>query len=205
MLTRTEAEKLTAELRKNTHDFARLMREAWKGKVWVPLGYSGFREWITEAVGLSRSRGYQLVSIAVLEDAVCDAITLPDTFTISDLATRFITAYGVDRFISEAAKVTGDDPAENEVAVTKLIRDLRTAAAEEPVQEVVPLPVVSNHGVTAAAEAFKNMAASLPDPSEVDDPKMLPVVRGKIRDAVAAAEAALAEYEGHLSGKQQAV
>ncbi|WP_129590501.1 hypothetical protein [Cryobacterium aureum] len=92
-----EAKALTTRITQSTDEFAKLLHEAWKIKVWVPLNYTGFKKWLSEEVGISRSRGYQLIAIAQLEELVRGTITpLPKPFILSDWRTRAVIAHGVE-------------------------------------------------------------------------------------------------------------
>ncbi|MEV8220270.1 hypothetical protein AB0O65_10975 [Microbacterium sp. NPDC077391] len=200
MLDRKAARALTDRIKSNTTDYAHLIYEAWTGKAWLPLGYDSFTAYLQEEIGISRSRGYQLINITLLEQKLKELAVFPDGFTISDYATRIIIKHGVDDFFTALHPLLGTDTASNEEQFLTLLQQVRTGktASTQPTtaQNI-------GYAAEASAQAFRIHCLHLPTPDVVEDPKMLPVVRGKLRDAVAVAEARLAEYAAVLSAASQ--
>lgn len=200
VLDKEAAQALTARIKSNTSDYAALIYEAWSGKAWLPLGYDSFTAYLQQEIGISRSRGYQLINIALMENSILKVGNFPDGFTISDYATRIIIKHGTDTFLSALARRIAADPTQNEEQFLTLLQEVRTGA---PVAATPTTSQDIGYAAEASAQAFRIHCLHLPTPAVVDDPKMLPVVRGKLRDAVAAAEARLAEYADALSKASQ--
>ena len=181
MLTQKEALNLTRELRNNVKENSRLMREAWDTKVWLTLGYKTINEWLTEAVGISRARGYQLLAIANMEDRFREALPVSDSFVLTFQATRAVSDYGVNNFINTVKKDTTDKTADE--VVYGLISAIRAGEVTTPTQPV-PEPVSNPEHIVIAAEHLSRQAENYPTPEELTDLNELRVVRGKLRDTI---------------------
>jgi hypothetical protein len=198
LLSRVEAEKLTAKIRGNVSEYGRLIKEAKEGKVWIALGYTGFSEWLTEAVGISRTRGYQLLNIALLEDSFRAAISLPVDFTLSDLSARAIGKSEEAAFITQLAEHATDDEYANEILVIKTIAELRKNEVRE---EVIPLPPIADQSARLAinvVEAFVLHANDLPAVEELDRLALKTSITS-LTKAVTAVRATLADYDTAIS------
>lgn len=106
-----EAKKLTAQIRDNINQSAKLIQKAHEGKIWLALEMTSFAEWLKEAVGVSRARGYQLLNIAKVEDQVREAIELPDHFILTDRQTRLIKKVGLDKIVERTTELNDEDSA----------------------------------------------------------------------------------------------
>lgn len=207
-----EATALTKKIKKSTEEFAKLLHEAWKVKVWVALDYSGFREWLAEEIGISRSRGYQLIAIAQLEELVRDTIKpLPETFILSDSMTRAVTAHGVEAVMELLEAEATDDAGENLKAIHRIVKDLQTvtptaassgdgsAADTSNVTEILTRQVGDGvrdqHTIRLQVRSFMNMADTIPHPSSIEDPTILREVTATLRDTTKHLNDRLAEYE----------
>lgn len=188
------ARELTSKIKKNTAAYARLIHQAWEQKVWLPLGYPSFQEWLSEELGLSRSRGYQLINIAVMEERMRTVGTgLPDAFILSDLSTRLITHFGVEEFLALYEPSATGSAEENEEAFLTVLASLRAAPSNGNVT-ALPVPQSPDHAAAMAVAALMAQASDLPSPDEVDTAR-LPVARGKVRDALAEVSALRQQYE----------
>lgn len=129
VLTEAEARSLTERIKTQVNRNAKLMRQAWDGKIWVPLGYPSFSEWLTATVGVTRQRAYQLIAIDTMTEVVADALQLPATFTLTDSQTRSIIRHGSDAFIRKVKESLGEDtaPEERAKAVCDELRRLARA------------------------------------------------------------------------------
>lgn len=164
-LSYEEAVLLTKSIRANLDSSASLIKKAADGRAWEAMGYTSFKDWLENAVGISRSRAYQLLNIAHLEDELASHLTLPDYFTISDRNTRLVMKYGRDRFIKRLVKAATSDKAANAVLVEETLADIRgdLEAGAAPGIETDP---------DGFAEAFFNQFSltvdDLPTPEEVE-------------------------------------
>ncbi|MAO80111.1 MAG: hypothetical protein CMH82_05495 [Nocardioides sp.] len=216
-MTVKEAQELTARVRASTEEFAALLHEAWAGKVWEPLGYSGFREWLAEAVGISRSRAYQLLAVVELENAVREVLTpLPDDmFVVTDTQARLIGSHGLPEFLKTLAEQATSNPAANLIAYERAVRDLREQA-EKRVAAPTPAPAESvvdiasrevgggrrdQFTVRMQMRSFQNMADTIPAPSKIDDREILEEVTSTLRDTTHFLLQRLEEYEAALGGR----
>lgn len=139
-LTREQAEDLTARVKRNIKTNARLIKKAWEGEVWVPLGYDNFADWLTDTVGIKRARGYQLIAVATMDETLREAVDLPDEYIVSYRDTKAISSIGVKTFTEELAEQAGE-PKQNAALIPKLIKEL----SDKPVEttsNVTPLPTV---------------------------------------------------------------
>lgn len=134
VLGKKEAHDLTRRIRENTQHNARLLREAWAGKVWVPLGYETFNSWLEATVGVTRQRAYQLIAIVTMTESLQAAIPLPQDFTLTDVQTRSIVSFGANGFIAN------------------LREHVQASGSREENVDVVlqALAALRNHGSTAA-------------------------------------------------------
>jgi hypothetical protein len=213
LLDKNEAEQLTTALKLNTKDFARLLKKAWEGKIWIALGYPTMNEWLKECVGLSRSRGYQLIAIATVEERLQEAVTLHVEFRISDMATRLITAYGLEKFVGEVAADATSDPLRNEQIVCAHVEALRvqsvstveavmgnsdTVSSVTPVEDVGVSSHAERNGsrhVLVTMKALRRQADCLPTTDEVNDVAVITALRVALKDAISHAESTLTKYE----------
>ena len=104
-----EAKKLTEQIRDNINQSAKLVQKAHAGKIWLALGIPSFAEWLKEAVGVSRARGYQLLNIAKVEDQVRGAIELPEHFILTDRQTRLIQKVGLEKIVQRTEELNEED------------------------------------------------------------------------------------------------
>lgn len=132
LLTQQEAHNLTQRLRNNVNENARLMKQAWEHKVWETLGYAGFNEWLSKAVGISRTRGYQLLAIATMETQLRDTIELPEQWNLTDLHTRAIISIGAEQFLHELTTNNTGDPEKNVHLIPQLIKQHEPAPVGKP-------------------------------------------------------------------------
>lgn len=149
ILSKKEAAALTVRIRSTIRQNARLMNRAWEGKVWVPLGFPTFTAWLTDAVGISTARAYQLIAVAVMNEAVHAAITLPENFEVTDRQTREIISLGKNKFIAALRVKATDDKAENAAhfrsVLTSLMKSHREKQTETPAEVAVISATVSSH------------------------------------------------------------
>lgn len=141
VLTKDEAHALTSQIKANVQELSILIKKAHDGRVWEPLGYGSFTEWIRGEFGWSHTRGFQILNIAEVADALNEAVSLPDGFQITDNQARQIVSLGRSGYIEEFAKLAGDDPQAN---LRALLDDLREKANKgapappKPVPHAVP-------------------------------------------------------------------
>lgn len=212
-LTKEEAAALTVRIRHTIRRNARLMKKAWEGKVWLPLGYATFAEWLTDAVGVTTARAYQLIAVAVMNEAVHTAIALPETFEVSDRQTRDIISLGKDKFIAALRADATDDEVGNangfRNVLTSLMKSHREAQSVTPTEVAGAVSPVSGHlshqhpaQVTAPARntqnllllchSFRSQATRLPRLKSHSSVQAL-------REAVEVAKARLSEFNAALT------
>lgn len=209
-LTKKEAAALTVRIRSTIRRNARLMKKAWEGEVWVPLGYPTFTAWLTEAVGMTTSRAYQLIAVAVMNDAVHAAVLLPAEFEVSDRQTRDIITIGKNKFIAALREETTDSAEKNVAVVGKTLSILMKAHTETRLTPTPPTRTLTSHRgeqstptqVTAPertpqnllllCHAFKAQAIRLPRLQHHTSVQQL-------RDALTVAKQRLAEFNTAMS------
>jgi len=183
-------------MKTNTTALNALMKQAWEGKVWVPLGYSTIAEWLKEGVGISRARGYQLLAIAKLEERLRLEIALPAEFLLSDTATRLISQSGTEEFITSLKQQATSDPQQNDVLVARLTQELRLNSQPQTVTPVItPAPVVSDEREAAVVHAFVTHVNNLPHPEEITEYDSLVIARNTLKAAIGAAQNVLNNYD----------
>jgi hypothetical protein len=208
-LNRAEATKLTAEIKNNVNNLALLMRQAWEGKAWEALSYASFAEWLAGEFQWSHTRGYQLLNIAAMNDALHEAIVLPAEWAVSDLQTRLIISAGAQDFIADLALLTTNDAKDNVVIVADSIKAIDPNKKISGVGTIsagmtTSLPTKVSGGVRDARTgmsstySFGVQAAALPTPTGLRRDVLLEV-RSKLTGAVEIAEQRLAEYEVALT------
>lgn len=150
-MSKEEARKLTEQIRDNISQSARLVQKAHAEKIWTTLGISSFQEWLSQSLGLSRARGYQLLNIAKTEEQISKLLTLPEFFILSDRQTRTITKLGVDKFVERLAKTREendleDDAEDNLILIMDVCNELdkefeaNNIANKQPREEPQPEP-----------------------------------------------------------------
>ncbi len=202
MLTRSEAEEITRKIKTNFEETGRLIKQARDGKAWKALGYSSFSDWLQNAVGISRSRGYQLINIASMEDDLRAVANLPEDFTLSSRTVQQIINYGSTDFLLEWGNVSGQNPVQNEQALHELVQVVREKLKERDgvsgssnlSQLLVREP---NRYVLIAANALLTQVEEFPLPEEVDDAH-LAIVRGKLRDSLTRINEQIGDYSGEV-------
>ena len=125
--------ELTTRIRNSTHELAQLIRQARDGRAWLALGYSTFDEWTHESFGWHRSRAYQLLNMAMLDEEVREAVQLPETWTLSDRQTRAILHIGATQFLEALTAVATNDTGANARKIVQLIGQLTRGTAVEVV------------------------------------------------------------------------
>lgn len=195
MLNQEQALALTRQMKQNSEALSHLMKQAWEGKVWVALGYTSIAEWLKEGVGISRARGYQLLAIAKLEERLISEVALPDEFIISDRATRLVSSFGVEDFITKVQQESTTNPGENEVLISRLIHELNEQQAEPQNTPVTPgVEQASDDYEETIINLFRTHAENLPRPQEVEDRSSLTIMRDALLNAIAAAELTISNY-----------
>lgn len=117
-----EAKELTEQIRTNVNALAELIRRAHTGRIWEAFNYENFTEWVEKELGWSRTRGLQLLNIALLTEAIADAVSLPNDFELTDNQTRAIIHEGREEFITELKEVATGEPQENYETLISLLK-----------------------------------------------------------------------------------
>ena len=195
MLSKEQAEKLTSAIKSNLAERAKLLRQAKDGRVWEVLGYTGFSEWLTEAVGITRARGYQLLDIADLEADLRVVATLPALFTVSDLSTRLIIKHGRAEFLEAVKKEATEEEEHNLLLIERLITDLRAA----PTPPVVSITPKADDPDQLALFVLNNLLASvrdLPSPEavEIEKAQDIGISQGAIERTIEQVDKLIADY-----------
>ena len=188
MLSREQAQELTEKIKANLSEFGTLIKIARDEKAWQILGYSSFSDWLQFAVGISRSRAYQLINIATLEDQLRNLGDFPSDFTISSRTVQEIINFGTIRFLDEVRPMlTGDEHANEGAFVEKLIQLRQVNPGANGLQSSVVTPISAtrdmNRHVFIALESLMAQVNDFPAPSEVEN-QHLGGIRNKLREAV---------------------
>ncbi|MHC2184828.1 hypothetical protein ACVLV4_000452 [Rathayibacter agropyri] len=130
-LTRKEAEDITRKIKSNINEFSRLVYEAHAGRVWLAYGLSSFAEYVTTVLNVSRSRGYQYLAMARIEQEVRGVMVLPEHFQLTDLQKRLLAKTGITQVIEHLTAQSTDDEGANERVLLGLVSALRRAEDEE--------------------------------------------------------------------------
>jgi hypothetical protein len=193
MLSREEAQDLTNKIKANFAEVGALLRTARDNKVWQVLGYQSFSDWLQFAVGMSRSRAYQLINIAGIEAQIRQLGAFPEDFTVSARTAQEIINYGTPAFLTSLGVGLNEDPIENEdkfITQMNQVRQQLGTSASGASSTVVSLPVTRdmNQHVLIALESLAAQVADFPTPNEVEN-QHLQSVRSKLQDAVMVLEA----------------
>lgn len=171
LMTEPQARKLTEEIRDNLSQSARLVQKAHAGKVWKALGYSSFEGWLNKELGLSRSRGYQLLMVASVENVLRESFDLADDFSLSDRETKMINDHGVDQFCSEVNDFLDNSPKKVSayVGIFNRLMELKEEKAQKVSRGVeVPDPVDENEIAANFFNAFRHNIVDVLDPDVLD-------------------------------------
>lgn len=169
-MTEAEARKLTEKIKNNITASANLVRKAHAGKVWIALGYSSFEGWLNGELKLSRSRGYQLLLVASVENELRENLDLPEDFALTDREFKMINDYGVNDFIKDVNDYLEKsvDKVDPFIGVFSVLKTLKEAAAEKVVAKTeIPDPVDDDEIAENFFNAFKH------DVSDVLEPELL--------------------------------
>lgn len=170
-MTEAEARKLTEQIRDNLSQSAKLVQKAHAGKVWKALGYSSFEGWLNKELGLSRSRGYQLLMVASVENVLRNDFDLPDDFTLSDRETKLINDHGVEKFSEEVGTYLENSPKKVSafVGIFNRLMELKQEKEERINRGVeVPDPVDPNEIASHFFNAFRHGVVDVLDPDVLD-------------------------------------
>lgn len=208
MLTRNEAEAITNAIKENINQVGQLIRKARDGKAWKVLGFASFSDWLQNAVGISRARGYQLINISIMEDDLRSIAALPEDLAISSRTVQQITTFGSSDFLARWAEVSGQDPVQNEKLLFNLIQEVRVSLQDKydfsfNSNTAQILNRDPNQYVLIAATSVLTQVEEFPTPEEVDDAH-LPVVRGKLRDALTRIEEQIVDYSAGVEQSRAA-
>lgn len=203
----SEARVLTERIRENINDYARLMVEAWRNKIWLPLGYTSYGAWLRSELGLSRSRGYQILNVGIVEEHIRDRVPLPPDTTISDLNTRAILNYGLDDFIHRLTLEAGDDVLLNEQLLHRHLFEIGVVAVDAPppapvfdyedrVEDRVEDPVSADDEALIVLDVFLRTAGTIPPASDAaTDPELFAQNVDRLKETHARLVALIGEYE----------
>lgn len=208
-LSKTQARNLTKKIKENLQESAQLMKEAHEKKVWLPLGYKNFSQWLREAVGITRGRAYQLINIAQLDQDIREKLPLPNDYTISDKNTRAVMSYGRDLFLSEVEKTVTEDEQENMYALEKLFSKIKKASKETSEAttsvegETTEILVPEKDAVDTFADTFFNQYAifldTLPQVEEVAEGRRTELVAKYLKPSLEHIERAMKRYKEALA------
>lgn len=156
-----EASELTIQIRTSSKDLARLVKEAWAGQAWKVLGFESFDAWTQASFGWHRSRAYQLINIATLNEEIHATIRLPETWTVSDRQTRKIIAIGVVEFLNQLRDNSSEFPEENEKLVNQLISRLTTLTESRQDPEPSSAPLITRSSPSTITNGLRNSRTAL--------------------------------------------
>lgn len=218
-LSLAEATALTDNIRSNVAELATLMREAWRGKVWLPLGYDSFSDWLNGEFDYSHTRGYQLINIATVTETVAAEVPLPETFNLTDLQTRQLIHHGVDDVLGILRERATSDADGNARLIGVVLRELKksektTATATDsdaPVKlpvRTVQQPRAVHGGKFNARTAVSSVGALLNQAQALPSPRNLPVdtvklLHDDLYTALTVARARLSEFDDAVDGQAQ--
>jgi hypothetical protein len=210
VFTAEEAFDLTNRIRNNTHELAILIRQAREGKAWLALGYDTFYDWTNQEFGWHRSRAYQLLNIATLDEDLRQSVALPETWSLSDRQTRAIIHIGVPQFISTLAAEATPSAEDNARLVAQLITRLGTSSDSTTTQSTSNVTPIVRSAPSVIANGLRNSRTAVHMANSLSQQaRMLPqarLVSGSIRpqvievltDAIASANRRLAEFDQAL-------
>jgi hypothetical protein len=210
VFTAEEAFDLTNRIRNNTHELAILIRQAREGKAWLALGYDTFDDWTNQEFGWHRSRAYQLLNIATLDEDLRQSVALPETWSLSDRQTRAIIHIGVTQFISTLAAEATPSAEDNARLVAQLITRLGTSSDSTTTQSTSNVTPIVRSAPSVIANGLRNSRTAVHMANSLaQQARMLPqarLVSGSIRpqvievltDAIASANRRLAEFDQAL-------
>ncbi len=201
--------ELTTRIRTSTLELAQLIRQARDGRAWLALGYSTFDEWTHDSFGWHRSRAYQLLNIAMLDEEVREAVQLPESWSLSDKQTRAILHIGATQFMEALTAAATNDTGANARKIVQLISQLSrdadgqaplapVSAAAVPIQRNTP-SIISNgarNSRTAVhmANSLAQQARMLPRAEQVS-PSLRPRVASILDSAIRDAQTRLVEFD----------
>ena len=199
--------ELTNRIRNNTNELAQLMRQAHAGKAWLALEFATFEDWVRESFGWHRSRAYQLLNLATIEEDLRSAVALPTTWTLSDRQAREITHIGISEFLRAITALAQQDVEANARLIVALIRTLSGsnsvsatthASNVSPIRQSTPSIIANGfrNSRTAVhmANSLTQQARMLPQASSVA-PSLRPQVVTILEAAITDAQRRLEEFD----------
>lgn len=140
-MTAEQAVEITFKIKTSVTNLAKLVKQARDGKAWKALGFETFELWVNESFGWHRSRAYQLINIASLDDELHELIELPEDWSVSDRQTRKINEIGSKDFLELVRSRASEDPNENVKLINSLITYFSNLTVDNQVAtEVLPTP-----------------------------------------------------------------
>ena len=203
MLSREQAQELTDRIKANLSEFGTLIKTARDEKVWLVLGHPSFSDWLQFGVGISRSRAYQLINIATLEDQLREVAEFPIDFTISSRTAQEVINYGTAQFLRELQPAMTEDALANERAFVDRLLQVRqlspdtNALTSGVVTPISPARDMNRHVFIALASLMAQVN-DFPVPDEVEN-QHLEGIRNKLREAIEVLEEQKAAYSSPSS------
>jgi hypothetical protein len=191
--------ELTNRIRNNTNELAHLMRQAHSGKAWLALDFATFEDWVRESFGWHRSRAYQLLNLATIEEDLRGAVALPSGWSLSDRQAREITHIGIREFLRAITSLAQADVEANARLIVTLIRTMPGSTAStsttqasnvSPIRQTAPSIIANGlrNSRTAVhmANSLTQQARMLPQASSVAEslrPQVVTILQAAITDA----------------------
>lgn len=134
VLSYEEAVSLNETIKATAEVLYVLVNKAYIGKIWVQLGYTSFKSYVTEELNMSRSRAYQLLDLAKVVEKIEEIAPEGTEISIKEVVARDIKNV-IDDLIPEIEKGLAElddneDPADYINAVLKEAQESKHRAAE---------------------------------------------------------------------------
>lgn len=137
-LAEQDARTLTEMIRNTSDVLWALLARAHEGRVWVPLGYGTFADWVKAEFDLSRSRAYQLLNQARVIEALTAAAPDGTPVGVSEAQARMIGPQLDEMVALVGERTAGLDPQSAADEIAAIIGQRRAAPARALPQRNVP-------------------------------------------------------------------
>lgn len=205
-----EASDLTIQIKTSTHDLAKLVKLARDGEAWKALEFESFDAWISESFGWHRSRAYQLINIAILDEELHSTVQLPEIWTVSDRQTRKIIQIGVTDFLEQLQDAASESPEENTKLINLLISRLAIRETTTDSSVARPPQTITQSTPSSITNGQRNSRTALVMANSLEQQTKLfpaaqniaPSVRAQV---VTTLQQAAADAQGRLDAFDEAV
>jgi hypothetical protein len=130
-----EARELTERIRTALEDVCLLLMEAHTRRVWIPLGYRSWSEYVQIELAMSRSRSYELLNHARLVQAIQAEAGISQAPSISTYAAGLLRPHLAEIILAIRERVATLPEEQATAAVQEIVEEARARAAQRRARE----------------------------------------------------------------------